>query len=67
MFHCKCGVTVGIWHNPLGKEREEICEVTYTPAAVPNETKYMGSRNKGKHLTLEGGVVGDRAQVEIHM
>ena len=44
-----------------------MCGAAYTPAEVTEKPKYMGSRQQGKRLTLEGGADGDRAQGGIPM
>ena len=44
-----------------------MCGAAYTPAEVTEKPKYMGSRQQGKRLTLEGGADGDRLKRGVPM
>ena len=52
----KEGGIIGLQNNLLNKEWKEMCGAAYKPSAVTDEPKYMGPRQQGKCLLLEGGL-----------
>ena len=61
------GDFIGIHHNLLREEWEEICRPVHNPYSVTNKKKFMGLLQQGERFSMEGGMTRGGTRGGINM